>query len=73
MDVLAAIRQLKEERARVDAMIAILESRLESERREDPEQGGSRRGRKKMSPEERIQVSERMRRYWAARRENVTS
>jgi len=68
MDVFQTIRELTQERDRLDAMIAILEARLELERKAKLGDAKGRRGRKAMSPEERLQVSERMRRYWAARR-----
>ena len=64
MDVNKALRELYEEKKRLDAAIAALEQRL----------GGSRlkrRGRRSMSPEERLEVSRRMSRYWEARRAQV--
>ncbi len=73
MDVYEAIRDLRKERDRLDATIAVLEARVKWERQQKSGKGKSRRGRKTMSPEERLQVSERMRRYWAARRGNATS
>jgi hypothetical protein len=68
MDLYKAIRILHAEKSRLDHVIANLE---ELERT-----GGSlkdfrferRRGRKSMSQEERREVSERMRNYWARRR-----
>lgn len=67
MDVLKAIRELHEELSRVDAMIAVLEERVKS----TPRASQSKRGRKKMSRQERLQISERMRKYWANRRSEV--
>ncbi|HUO33247.1 MAG TPA: hypothetical protein VMU80_28800 [Bryobacteraceae bacterium] len=66
MDLRKTIAQLYEEKNRLDKVIASLEQ-LE---------GGftpltvvsQRRGRKFMSPQERQQVSERMRKYWAERK-----
>lgn len=66
MDLRKTIAQLYEEKTRLDKVIASLEQ-LE---------GGftsltvvsQRRGRKFMSPQERQQVSERMRKYWAHRK-----
>lgn len=66
MDLRKTIAQLYEEKTRLDKVIASLEQ-LE---------GGftpitvvtQRRGRKFMSPQERQQVSERMRKYWAERK-----
>ncbi len=73
MDVFEAIRELREERSRLDALIAILEARLEVERRKATgKKSPGRRGRKAMSAAERLRVSERMRRYWAERRANLT-
>ncbi len=60
MDLKEILKQLYAERKRVDRIIQRLEALEES--------SGSRRGRKSMSAEERRQVSERMRRYWAERR-----
>jgi hypothetical protein len=54
-------------------MIAFLVGRVDPERRVEIGKGASRRGRKSMSQKERLQVSERMRRYWAARRGDATS
>jgi hypothetical protein len=73
MDLFAAIRDLRKERDRMDKMIAFLERRVDPERRGEIGKGASRRGRKSMSLEERREVSDRMRRYWAARRGNATS
>lgn len=66
MDVVRAIRELREELAQVEAMIAVLEQKLKLRGGADPPPG--RRGRKKMSREERAAVSERMRKYWAQRK-----
>jgi hypothetical protein len=65
MDLEKALRELYEEKKRIDRAIARLESRLTS-MSEKPQR--SRRGRKSMSAEERLIVSERMTAYWAARR-----
>ncbi len=67
MDLTEIIRNLYVEKARVEDSIAALEA-LES-----PQAGSatprSRRGRKSMGAQERELVAERMKRYWAARRE----
>lgn len=72
MDLYKAIRELVEERKRVDRIIASLEAMLAKGRipgqPKDPPTGAKRRGRKSMGAEERKQVSERMSRYWAAKR-----
>jgi len=65
MDLQKAIRDLYEEKERLDGVIASLEQYLRTngagvEKRK--------RGRKSMGPEERQVVSARMRDYWAARR-----
>ncbi len=64
MDVSQTILDLRAELARIDAAIQTLEQL----------QGGvvkprSKRGRKAMAEEERAEVSSRMKRYWAQRRE----
>ena len=69
MDVDKALRDLYEEKHRLDVAIATLEAHLQagspgSARR-------SRRGRKSMSPEERLEVSRRMSKYWEARRASM--
>ena len=61
------IRTLHEERKRIDRIIRTLE-----EQESGPKPGKSRRGRKSMDREARQQVSERMKRYWAGRREEQT-
>jgi hypothetical protein len=61
MDYFAAIRELYLERARIDKTIARIESLSGGEQVE-------RRGRKGMSEEERAKASDRMKRYWASRR-----
>jgi len=63
MDVYKAIRELQQEKHRLDVLIASLESGMKGGRAR-----GDRRGRKSMSPAERKAVSERMAAYWAARR-----
>ncbi len=74
MDLYKAIRELVEERKRIERIIASLEAMLERGSVASKAKAVSklaepaRRGRKSMSAEERKQVSERMARYWAARR-----
>jgi hypothetical protein len=72
VDLYKAIRDLVEERNRIDKIIASLEEMLargnsQASTKKD-RRPAKRRGRKNMSPEERKVVSERMARYWAARR-----
>lgn len=66
MDLQKAIRELYEEKERIDGVIASLEQYLK--RTNAPAVPKRRRGRKSMGPEERQEVSARMRSYWAARR-----
>jgi hypothetical protein len=74
MDLLKAIRQLYEERERLDRVIASLEELQKTAVNIDQEITGTvkRRGRKGMGEEERREVSERMRQYWARRRKKIT-
>lgn len=65
MDVNKALRELYEEKKRLDLAIAALETRPRSA---SPKLSVGRRGRKKMSAEERLEVSRRMSKYWEARR-----
>ncbi|MDX2149190.1 MAG: hypothetical protein SFV54_00520 [Bryobacteraceae bacterium] len=65
MDLTKALSELYEERRRLDSAISALESMLTSE----PANEVRRRGRKSMGAMERLVVSERMKRYWASRRE----
>jgi len=62
MDVYKALRELQQEKKRLDGIIASLEMKLKSRK------PAARRGRRTMGPEERRAVSERMAAYWAARR-----
>jgi hypothetical protein len=66
MDLSKTIAELYEEKTRLDKVIASLEQ-LGVEQFSAPAIS-SRRGRKFMSPQERRQVSERMRRYWEGRK-----
>lgn len=64
MDLIKAIRELQEHKKQLDQAIATLEALQNGAVAKLP----SRRGRKEMSEEERKIVSERMSKYWAARR-----
>jgi hypothetical protein len=64
MDLIKAIRELQDHKKHLDQAIATLESLQNGEVVKIP----GRRGRKEMSEDERKIVSERMTRYWAARR-----
>lgn len=71
MDLYKAIRQLYEERTRLDRVIASLEELQKTAREAAPAEPAKRRGRKGMNQEERQQVSERMKQYWAGRRKQT--
>ncbi len=66
MDLYKAIQELTAQKKALDAAITTLEALIEGAAA--PSKG--RRGRKFMSEEERHIVSERMRKYWASRRNN---
>lgn len=66
MDLQETIRQLKIGKERIECAIAVLEELL-SGGAGDPTHLRKRRGRKSMSAEERQEVSQRMKRYWANR------
>lgn len=69
MDLLKIIGELAEDKAKLEAAIALLED-LHRNAVEVPELPKPRRkGRKPMPPEEREEVSARMKRYWARYRE----
>lgn len=65
MDLYDVIRALREERQRLDRVIAHLES---IERDAASVKEPKRRGRKSMDDRARQEVSNRMKRYWASRR-----
>jgi hypothetical protein len=69
MDLSKAIEELRQEKTKLERAIASLED-LQRTGDAATESLGSikRRGRTSMPPEERREVSERMKRYWAARR-----
>jgi hypothetical protein len=65
MDVYKALRELHEEKTRLDSAIEALEARMKTL---SSKRSPARRGRRSMSAEEREEVSKRMSRYWASRR-----
>ena len=76
MDLRTTIRELYEEKQRIEEAIASLEELLGAKGRVAAHAPAKslrkgRRGRKDMSPEERREVSSRMKRYWAKRRAGV--
>jgi hypothetical protein len=78
MDLQKVLRELYEEKKRLEEVIASLEALqsgatargLDSEATPD---GVKRRGRKSMGPEERTKVSQRMKTYWAGKRRGALS
>jgi hypothetical protein len=66
MDFWKALRELHQERQRLNTLIA----NLDALKRGTKPGRASRRGRKSMPPEERKVVSERMRAYWARRKQS---
>jgi hypothetical protein len=67
MDLNKAIRDLRDELEKLDEVIASLEHFQSTGTLPAPR----RRGRKSMAEEERQQVSERMKSYWASRRRTL--
>lgn len=65
MDYRRILQELYDQRAKLDRVIADLESLAAGS---GVDGGPKRRGRKSMGAEERKEVSERMKKYWAARR-----
>jgi hypothetical protein len=73
MDLYKTIRELMDEREKIDLVIAQLETVYRKEPVREtaaPGTGPRRRGRKGMSDAERMQVSQRMRNYWEKKRQN---
>ena len=72
MDLDETIRQLNVRKQKIELAITLLEQ-LQDANVSGSAVMPSLRGRKQMGSEERQQVSERMKRYWASRREQVKS
>ena len=70
MDLDKVIRKLYEERAKLDEIIRTLEQLRQTAAVVKENVVKKRRGRKFMNEEDRREVSERMKKYWAARRKN---
>lgn len=70
MDLYKAIQDLYAEKEKLERVIASLEELQRAAGGGIPPAPGSgkRRGRKSMGPDERQEVSDRMKRYWARRR-----
>ena len=73
MNINKAIRELYEEKKRLDHVIASLEEKQRSGGLQIAAGREKKRGRKSMDIQARQQVSERMKRYWAARRKQAPS
>jgi len=67
MDLRETIRLLKIEKEKIERAIAAMENFLASGQN-DPVRNKPGRGRKSMPPEERLEVSKRMKKYWESRR-----
>ena len=72
IDLKGVLRDLYSQRERLERVIASLEALQDGSAAELSAQKKSNRGRKSMGAEERRAVSERMRKYWAARRKKKT-
>jgi len=68
MDLYKALQDLYAEKEKLERAIASLEELQRAGGLAGLPQLGKRRGRKSMNPEEREEVSKRMRKYWASRR-----
>ncbi len=68
MDLYRTIRTLHEERNRLERLIESLEHLHATGKKRGSVSPQGRRGRKGMSADERQKVSERMKKYWSARR-----
>ena len=72
MELKRVIEYLRQQRLMLDETIACLEKLGQNSVVVNLETPVKRRGRKFMAPEDREKVSERMKRYWAARRNQKT-
>ena len=70
MDLYKTIAELRARRDQLERIIAQLEE-LRSSDSDPGSHGTKRRGRKFMGPEERAEVSRRMKQYWASRAKRV--
>ena len=68
MNINKAIRELHEEKKRLDRVIASLEEMQQNAAQQIAAVPEKKRGRKSMNHAARQEVSERMKRYWDARR-----
>ncbi|MGA2193801.1 MAG: hypothetical protein ABSH40_00915 [Bryobacteraceae bacterium] len=72
IDLRKVLKDLYTQRDRLEHVITSLEALQQGSAAELLPQKKTNRGRKSMGPEERREVSERMRKYWAARRKKKT-
>jgi len=70
MDLFKAIAELQVEKEKLDRVIASMEELQHSKSGQSAPGGRSPRGRKSMGAQERLDVSARMKRYWASRRQS---
>jgi hypothetical protein len=70
MDLRETIQALYAQKEKLERVIALLEELQRTTPSESPP-SGNRRGRKSMPAEERAEVSERMKKYWASRRKDT--
>ena len=71
MDLYKAIQELYAEKEKLERVIASLEElQRNAGALPEPPKPAKRRGRKSMNVDERQEVSERMRKYWANRRDH---
>ena len=71
MDLFKAIEQLHDEKRRIDAVIEHLEALLHGRASGVATALPGKRGRKGMNENERAEVSERMKAYWAKKRKGI--
>jgi hypothetical protein len=71
MDLLKIIQDLRQERDKLDAIIASIEE-LQGYRPDRVPVQASRRGRRSMDAQGRLEVSRRMKKYWESRRNSRT-
>jgi hypothetical protein len=72
IDLRKVLKDLYTQKERLEHVITSLEALQQGSEAQMPPQKKTNRGRKSMGAEERREVSERMRRYWAARRKSKT-
>jgi hypothetical protein len=72
VDLIKIIHDLREERSKLDQIITSLEQLQSSAPVTFSSPSGGRRGRRFMGAEDRLEVSQRMKRYWEKRRQAST-